>query len=118
MTNEEKYQETLDQLYLTSSELLRTQKQDEEIVAVLTSLNSVLTNFLTSLDTLQGARRENALNTIKTLQSVQRRFSEAIIGKLYWQKKCHKLEADVLDLAKRLEESEQRLKTLEGIDSL
>ena len=114
--SEQKYLETLEQLYLTSSELLRTQKQDEEIVAVLSALNSVLTNFLTSVDTLQGQRKENALNTIKTLQKVQRRFSEAIIGKLYWQKKCHKLEADVLDLAKRLEETTTQLNQLEEME--
>ena len=112
----DKYLETLEQLYLTSCELLRTQKQDEEIVAVLSALNSVLTNFLTSVDTLQGQRKENALNTIKTLQKVQRRFSEAVIWKLYWQKKCSKLEADVLDLAKRLDEATTRLNQLKEME--
>ena len=66
--SEDKYTETLEQLYFTTRSLLAQERQEETAIGILNDLRAVINDFSMKVDTLQGERKVNALKTIQTLK--------------------------------------------------
>ncbi len=64
--SEDKYTETLEQLYFTTRSLQNHERKEETAISILNDLRAVINDFSSKVDTLQGERKNNALKTIET----------------------------------------------------
>ena len=118
MSVEQKYQETLEQLYFVTRDLTEVQKKQEQTFIAVSELSSLISTFHTSLDTLQGERKTKAINTIKTLQMVFSEIGSSYLMELYFRNKCFQYEKSIIEATKKIERLEKEINILTQIDEL
>jgi hypothetical protein len=118
MSVEQKYQETLEQLYFVTRDLTEVQKKQEQTFIAVSELSSLISTFHTSLDTLQGERKTKAINTIKTLQMVFSEIGSSYLMELYFRNKCFQYEKSIMEATKKIERLEKEINILTQIDEL
>jgi hypothetical protein len=111
--SEDKYTETLEQLYFTTRTLLAHERQEETAISILNDLRAVINDFSSKVDTLQGERKNNALKTIQTLKKVFDYIGSIYLQELYWRKKNKDNEAALLSAANKIMKLEAELNTIE-----
>lgn len=117
MTDHEKYLETLEQLFFISQSFSKVEKKEEYCLAILDSLRALILTFDSSVDTLQGQRKINALNTIKILKEIFNYLGSQYIAEIYWRKKTYKLEQSLIDAAKEIEDLKAQINVLTNLES-
>ena len=115
MSVEQKYQDTLEQLYFVTRDLTQVQKKQEQTFIALSELSALISTFYTSLDRLQGERKINAENTIKTLQTVFSEIGSSYLLELYFRNKCGEYEKALIEATKRIEALENEIKLLNNL---
>jgi chromosome segregation ATPase len=118
MSAEQKYQETLEQLYFVTRDLTELQKKQEQTFIAVSELSALISTFHTSLDTLQGERKIKAINTIKTLQMVFSEIGSSYLMELYFRNKCFQYEKSIMEATKKIERLEKEINILTQIDEL
>lgn len=118
MSVEQKYQETLEQLYFVTRDLTKVQKKQEQTFIALSELSELISTFNTSLDTLQGERKTKALNIIKTLQMVFSEIGSSYLMELYFRNKCFEYEKSIMEATQKIERLEKEINILTQIDNL
>ena len=118
MSVEQKYQETLEQLYFVTRDLTEVQKKQEQTFIAVSELSTLISTFHTSLDTLQGERKTKAINTIKTLQMVFSEIGSSYLMELYFRNKCFQYEKSIMEATKKIERLEKEINILTQIDEL
>lgn len=118
MSVEQKYQETLEQLYFVTRDLTKVQKKQEQTFIALSELSALISTFYTSLDTLQGERKTKALNIIKTLQMVFSEIGSSYLMELYFRNKCFEYEKSIMEATQKIERLEKEINILTQIDEL
>ena len=118
MSVEQKYQETLEQLYFVTRDLTQVQKKQEQTFIALSELSALISTFYTSLDTLQGERKTKGLNIIKTLQMVFSEIGSSYLMELYFRNKCFEYEKSIMEATKKIERLEKEINILTQIDNL
>ena len=118
MSAEQKYQETLEQLYFVTRDLTEVQKKQEQTFIAVSELSALISTFHTSLDTLQGERKTKAINTIKTLQMVFSEIGSSYLMELYFRNKCFQYEKSIIEATKKIERLEKEINILTQIDEL
>ena len=111
--SEDKYTETLEQLYFTTRTLLAYERQEESAIGILNDLRAVINDFSSKVDTLQGERKVNALKTIQTLKKVFDYIGSIYLQELYWRKKNKDNEAALILAATEIDRLEAELNTIE-----
>ena len=118
MSVEQKYQETLEQLYFVTRDLTEVQKKQEQTFIAVSELSTLISTFHTSLDTLQGERKTKAINTIKTLQMVFSEIGSSYLMELYFRNKCFQYEKSIMEATQKIERLEKEINILTQIDEL
>ena len=118
MSVEQKYQETLEQLYFVTRDLTEVQKKQEQTFIAVSELSSLISTFHASLDTLQGERKTKAINTIKTLQMVFSEIGSSYLMELYFRNKCFQYEKSIMEATQKIERLEKEINILTQIDEL
>ena len=111
--SEDKYTETLEQLYFTTRTLLAYERQEETAIGILNDLRAVINDFSMKVDTLQGERKVNALKTIQTLKKIFDYIGSIYLQELYWRKKNKDNEAALILSATEIDRLEAELNTIE-----
>ncbi len=111
--SEDKYTETLEQLYFTTRSLLAHERQEETAIGILNDLRAVINDFSSKVDTLQGERKNNALKTIETLKKIFDYIGSIYLQELYWRKKNKDNEAALILAATEIDRLEAELNTIE-----
>jgi hypothetical protein len=112
------YMFTLEQLYFKTRELSERDRREEDNLRVLSELHTLITTFDRSFDTLEGKRKDNALNTIKTLIYVFNSLGKIYLDELATRKKLIQAQKDILMLTEKITTLESELNTLKNIDLL
>ena len=107
--SEDKYIETIESLYFVTRDLNAHQKREESSLAVLDSLRDLINTFSIGLDRLQGERKINAENTIKTLKQIFEHIGAIYLQELYWRQKDFKAQKTILEMAKQIDELKKEL---------
>jgi hypothetical protein len=118
MDYKEAYMFTLEQLYFKTRELSERDRREEDNLKVLSELHTLITTFDRSYDTLEGKRKDNALNTIKTLIYVFNSLGKIYLDELAARKKLIQAQKDILMLTEKITALESELNALRQIDSL
>jgi len=111
--SEDKYTETLEQLYFTTRSLQNHVRKEETAISILNDLRAVINDFSSKVDTLQGERKNNALKTIETLKKVFDYIGSIYLQELYWRKKNKDNEAALILAATEIDRLEAELNTIE-----
>ena len=117
MSVEQKYQETLEQLYFVTRDLTEVQKKQEQTFIAVSELSSLISTFHTSLDTLQGERKTKAINTIKTLQMVFSEIGSSYLMELYFRNKCFQYEKSIMEATQKIEKLEKEITILNNLNN-
>jgi hypothetical protein len=117
MTDHEKYIETLEQLFFATRNFSEVQKRNENTFAVLSDLSALISTFYSSLDRLQGERKINAENTIKTLQRVFSEIGSSYLLELYFRNKCGQYEKALIEASKKIENLENEIILLNNLET-
>lgn len=104
MTTEEKYIQTMSDLFIVTSTLTNQERELENNLEALNDLNSLISSFWQSVSKLHGERKINAQNTIKTLMKVYNHVGSTYLDEIKWRKKCARLQGDILDLSRQIDE--------------
>jgi hypothetical protein len=112
------YFETLESLFFKTRELSERDRREEDNLRVLSELHTLITTFDRSFDTLEGKRKDNALNTIKTLIFVFNHIGKIYLDELAARKKNIQLQKDILTLTEKITALESELNALKQIDLL
>jgi len=111
--SEDKYTDTLEQLYFTTRSLQNHERKEETAIGILNDLRAVINDFSSKVDTLQGERKNNALKTIETLKKVFDYIGSIYLQELYWRKKNKDNEAALILAATEIDRLEAELNTIE-----
>lgn len=111
--SEDKYTETLEQLYFTTRSLQQHERKEESALTILDELRALINDFSMKVDTLQGERKVNALKTIQTLKKVFDYIGSIYLQELYWRKKNKDNEAALILAATEIDRLEAELNTIE-----
>jgi len=111
--SEDKYTETLEQLYFTTRSLQNHERKEETAIGILNDLRAVINDFSSKVDTLQGERKVNALKTIETLKKVFDYIGSIYLQELYWRKKNKDNEAALILAANEIDRLEAELNTID-----
>jgi hypothetical protein len=111
--SEDKYTETLEQLYFTTRSLQNHERKEETAIGILNDLRAIINDFSSKVDTLQGERKNNALKTIETLKKVFDYIGSIYLQELYWRKKNKDNEAALILAATEIDRLEAELNTIE-----
>ena len=111
--SEDKYTETLEQLYFTTRSLQKHERKEESALDILDELRATINDFSMKVDTLQGERKVNALKTIQTLKKVFDYIGSIYLQELYWRKHNRDNEAALILAASEIDRLEAELKTIE-----
>jgi hypothetical protein len=111
--SEDKYTETLEQLYFTTRSLQNHERKEETAISILNDLRAVINDFSSKVDTLQGERKNNALKTIETLKKIFDYIGSIYLQELYWRKKNKDNEAALILAATEIDRLEAELNTIE-----
>jgi hypothetical protein len=111
--SEDKYTETLEQLYFTTRSLQNHERKEETAISILNDLRAVINDFSSKVDTLQGERKNNALKTIETLKKVFDYIGSIYLQELYWRRKNKDNEAALILAATEIDRLESELNTIE-----
>lgn len=114
----DKYFETLEALFFATSNLSRREKQDETTLAILDELRAIISDFTIQVDKIQGERKKDWENRIKTLKLVFEHIGAIYIQEIYWRKKLVKEQATILEQAKLIAELQTRVEQLEKMNEL
>lgn len=109
MDYKEAYQETLQQLFFKTRELEAIERREEKNLIVLGQLEAVILQFDMSVDRLDGARKETALNTLKKLYFVFDHIGRIYLDELAARKKKFESDKLVLELLAKIGTIEKEL---------
>lgn len=115
--SEDKYTETLQQLYFTTRSLQKHERKEETALVILDELRATINDFSIKVDTLQGERKVNALKTIQTLKNVFDYIGSIYLQELYWRKKNSDNEAGLILAASEIDRLEGIIKTLNNLNN-
>jgi hypothetical protein len=118
MDYKQAYMETLEQLFFKTRELSERDRREEDNLRVLSELHTLITTFDRSFDTLEGKRKDNALNTIKKLIYVFNSLGKIYLDELAARKKLIQAQKDILMLTEKITALESELTALKNIDLL
>jgi hypothetical protein len=118
MDYKQAYLTTLEQLYFKTRELSERDRREEDNLRVLSELHTLITTFDRSFDTLEGKRKDNALNTIKTLIFIFNSLGKIYLDELAARKKLIQAQKDILTLTEKITTLESELNALRQIDAL
>lgn len=104
MDYKEAYEATMESLYFQTRELSRAQRREEVNIIVLDSLNAIINDFILQVDKIQGERKKEWETRIKTLKQVYTHIGAQYLEELHWRKKCYKLEQNILEMSRQIEE--------------
>ena len=104
MDYKEAYEATMESLYFQTRELSRAQRREEVNVIILDALNAIINDFILQVDKIQGERKKEWENRIKTLKQVYTHIGAQYLEELHWRKKCYKLEQNILEMSRQIEE--------------
>lgn len=105
------YLETLEQLYFKTREIEERDRAEEQNLRTVEHLRSIIKKFDESVDLLDGARKENALKTLKSLYYVFNRIGSVYLDELEARKKSFKLEKENLELLNTINELQCQINT-------
>jgi hypothetical protein len=109
----EKYTETLEQLYFTTRNLQQHERKEESALAILDELRAIINDFTNKVDTLQGERKNNALKLINSLKKIFDYIGSIYLQELYWRKLNRDNEAALILAAGMIDRLEAELNTIE-----
>lgn len=118
MTDKEKYIETLGELVRLNRIIGEQEMRNEVNYTVICNLQDVIESFDAGLDSMQGKRKENALNAIKKLHYVFIRIGKLFQDEMIHRMKNFKLQQEILEVTEINETLTKRIETLEKIDEL
>lgn len=98
------YLETLEQLYFKTRELDEKSRTEEKTIYVLERLKTIITTFDSGVESMEGKRKENAINTLKSLYFVFNHIGRIYLDELAARKKMFKLEKENYDLKIQINE--------------
>lgn len=116
MDYKERYDKTLEQLFFTTRDLTRAQRGEEINIIVLDSLNAIINDFISQVDKIQGERKKEWEMRIKTLKQVYNHIGAQYLEELHWRKKCYKLEQNILDMSRQIEELKTENEKIRGLN--
>jgi len=111
--SEDKYTDTLEQLYFTTRSLQNHERKEETAIGILNDLRAIINDFSSKVDTLQGERKNNALKTIEKLKKIFDYIGSIYLQELYWRKKNKDNEAALILAATEIDRLEAELNTIE-----
>jgi len=111
MDYKKRYLETLEQLYYATRELEARDRAEEQNLRTIEHLRSIIQKFDESVELLEGARKENALKTLKSLYFVVNRTGNVYLDELSSRKKAYKLEKENFELLKKIDELQCQINT-------
>ena len=109
----EKYTETLEQLYFTTRNLQQHERKEETALAILDEWRAIINDFTSKVDTLQGERKNNALKLINSLKKIFDYIGSIYLQELYWRKLNRDNEAGLILAAGMIDRLEAELNTIE-----
>jgi len=110
---DEKYTETLEQLFFTTRNLQQYERKEESALMILDELRAIINDFITKVDTLQGERKNNALKLINSLKKIFDYIGSIYLQELYWRKKNRENEAALILAAGEIDKLQAELNTIE-----
>ena len=104
------YLETLEQLYFKTREIEERDRAEEQTLRTIEHLKSIIQKFDESVDLLEGARKENAIKTLKSLYFVFNRLGSVYLDELAARKKSFKLQKENLELLNTINDLNEQIK--------
>lgn len=104
MDYKEAYEATMESLYFQTRVLSKMERSEEVNIIVLDSLNAIINDFTIQVDKIQGERKKEWETRIKTLKQVYTHIGAQYLEELHWRKKCYKLEQNILEMSRQVEE--------------
>ena len=112
----EKYDKTLEQLFFTTREFSKVQRGEEINIIILDSLNAIINDFISQVDKIQGERKKEWEMRIKTLKETYNHIGAQYLEELHWRRKCYKLEQNILDMSRQIEELKTENEKIRGLN--
>ena len=116
MDYKEAYEATMESLYFQTRELTKVQRGEEINIIVLDSLNAIINDFILQVDKIQGERKKEWEMRIKTLKQVYNHIGAQYLEELHWRRKCYKLEQNILDMSRQIEELKTENEKIRGLN--
>jgi hypothetical protein len=113
----DKYLETIEHLFFATRDLNKIQREQEVSLAILDQLRAIINTFSTGLDRLQGERKINAENTIKTLKKVFEHIGAIYLQELYWRNKDFQAQKTILEMTAKIQELEHELQIFKDVEN-
>ena len=114
----DKYTDTLEHLFFATRSLTERERQDETSLAVLDNLRAIINDFTIQVDKIQGERKKEWENRIKTLKGIFEQIGAVYLQELYWRKKLAVEQKAVLDLSAQLTTALNRIEQLEKMNEM
>jgi hypothetical protein len=114
----DKYHETLDQLLFATERLSVIERREEKTFIVLMQLSALIRDFTIQVDKIQGERKKEWENRIKTLKGIFEQIGAVYLQELYWRKKLAVEQKAVLDLSAQLTTALNRIEQLEKMNEM
>lgn len=115
---EDKYAETLEQLYFATRSLMAKERKEDEAIKALDDLRAIINDFIIQVDKIQGERKKEWEMRVNTLKNVFNQVGSIYLNELYWRKKVYKLESDCLNLTSEIERLKKEIEVLNNISEL
>ncbi len=112
------YEKTVEQLFFKTQELIQATNTIEEPYLVLSDISQLIGTFYASLDSLQGQRKINAENALKTLYRCFEFYGRSYLRELEARKRNYQLNEALLEASKKIEQLQAEINILKNIDSL
>lgn len=114
----DKYTDTLEHLFFATRSLTEREKQDETSLVVLDSLRAIISDFTIQVNKIQGERKKEWENRIKTLKGIFEQIGAIYLQELYWRKKLAAEQKTILEQAKLISDLQTRVEQLEKMNEL
>jgi hypothetical protein len=118
MNYKQAYEETFEQLYLLKAQMTFDEQKEAKTLHIVGKLGNVITTLHNSAEKSSGERKEKAEKILTDLVSVHQHIGQIYLSEMAAKARNLELNKNILELAERLEAAENRVKTLESIDSL
>lgn len=118
MDYKKEYQNTIEQLFFAVRELEESKKSEELNYLILTKQSEVIGSLYENIDKMEGARKDNAENTMQKLIFVFMHIGKIYLDELKWRKDLFNANKSLIEASKRIEELEKELRTEREINML
>ena len=100
----QKYHETIESLYFVTRSLSAMERESEINLTILSQLQAIINDFIVQVDKIHGNKKIEWENRVKTLINIFNHIGGIYYSELMFRKKCYKLEKNILDLSRQIDE--------------